>query len=142
MRARYARAGESEPDQVFLKHKALAHDFWELARLGASQGSTQTALCGRALEQVQAALQLRPNDGGLHFLRGQILLKARQLDAASEALEAACRCGVDMRQAAPLLAEIAFRKRRYADVKHHLRRPGRRQAPPALRSACTYWEGV
>jgi len=142
MRARHAGAGESAPDQMFLKHKALAHDFWELARLGASQGSTQTALCGRALEQVHAALQLRPYDGGLHFLRGQILLKARQLDAASDALEAACRCGVDISQAAPLLAEIAFRKRRYADVKYHLRRPGRRKAPPALRSASTYWDGV
>ena len=142
MRARGARAAESEPDQVFVKHKALAHDFWELARLGASQGSTQTALCDRALEQVQAALQVRPHDGGLHFLRGQILLQARQLDAASEALEAACRCGVDMRQAAPLLAEIAFRKRRYAEVKHHLRRPGRRKAPPALRSASSYWDRV
>ncbi|MBT9475063.1 hypothetical protein [Polaromonas sp.] len=142
MRARQARAGECEPDQVFLKHKALAHDFWELAQLGASQGSTQTALCGRALEQVQAALQLRPHDGGLHFLRGQIHLKARQLDAASDALEAACRCGVDMRQAAPLLAEIAFRKRRYADVKHHLKRAGRRKAAPTLRSASTYWDGV
>jgi cytochrome c-type biogenesis protein CcmH/NrfG len=99
-------------------------------------------LCGRALEQVQAALQLRPHDGGLHFLRGQIHLKARQLDAASDALEAACRCGVDMRQAAPLLAEIAFRKRRYADVKHHLKRAGRRKAAPTLRSASTYWDGV
>jgi hypothetical protein len=142
MRERYARAGESQPDQVFLKHKALAHDFWELAQLGASQGSTQTALCGRALEQVQAALQLRPHDGGLHFLRGQIHLKARQLDAASDALEAACRCGVDMRQAAPLLAEIAFRKRHYADVKYHLKRAGSRKAPATLSSASAYWDGV
>lgn len=142
MRARHARVGESKPDQLFLKHKALAHDFWELAQLGASQGSTQTALCGRALEQLQVALQLRPHDGGLHFLRGQIQLKAQQLDDASDALEMACRCGVDMRQTAPLLAEIAFRKRRYADVKYHLMRAGSRKVAPRLSSASSYWEGV
>jgi hypothetical protein len=47
-----------------------------------------------------------------------------------------------MRQAAPLLAEIAFRRRRYADVKHHLQRAGSNKATAKLRSASRYWDGV
>ena len=142
MRERYSQAGGSALDQVFLKHKALANDFWELAYLGTPHESTLVSLCGRAHEHVQAALQLRPNDGGLQFLLGRILLTKKELDAASEAFENARRCGIDVRQSAPFLAEIAFLKGCHADVKHHLTLAGNSRIQLSLKKVSTYWKGV
>jgi tetratricopeptide (TPR) repeat protein len=133
-------SGASEPS--FLQHKALAHDYWELAQLGDPQGEARISLCRRAHEHVQAALVLRPDDGGLQFFSGQILLAQLQFDAASAAFERARHCGTDARQVATMLAEIAFHRQRYGDVRRHLARAGSGIRPPALNKLSTYWSGA
>jgi polysaccharide biosynthesis protein PelE len=143
IRDRKAQAGSGAPEQkIFLLHKALAHDYWALAHLGTSGGSTLLMLCGRAKEHVQAALRHRPQDGGLQFLSGRISLIEMQLDAASDAFENAKKAGIDARQIAPFFAEIAFLRRQYADVKTHLMQAGNGRSRPRLSKASTYWEGA
>lgn len=129
----------SPAGQGFLQHKALAHNYWAFAHLGEPQGSTRLLLCARAQEHVQAALRLCPHDGGLQWLLGRILLVQLQLDGASEAFECARRSGIDARQVQPFLAEIAFLRRRYADVSGYLMQaqPGERLR---LNKASIYWE--
>jgi hypothetical protein len=139
IRDRTAQLGNCAPDQAFVQHKALAHDYWALAHLGASQGSTQLLLCGRAHEHVQAALELSPRDGGLQFLFGRILLIEMKLDSASEAFENARRSGIDQRQTKPFLAEIAFLTRQYSDVKNHLAQAGNGSGRLRLNKVSTYW---
>ena len=129
--------------QGFLQHKALAHNYWAFAHLGDPQGSARLLLCTRAREHGQAALRLCPGDvdgdGGLQWLLGRILLVQLQLDDAVEAFERARRLGIDPRQIQPFLAEIAFLRRRYADVRGHLT-----QAEPSgwlrLNKSSIYWE--
>lgn len=140
IRDRNAQLGNCAPDQAFVQHKALAHDYWALAHLGASQGSTQLLLCARAHEHVQAALQLRPQDGGLQLLFGRILLTEMKLDSASDAFENARRSGIDLRQTKPFLAEIAFLTRQYSDVKNHLAQAGNGSSRLRLNKVSTYWE--
>jgi len=123
----------------FLQHKALAHNYWAFSHLGDPQGSARLMLCTRAQEHVQAALRLRPRDGGLQWLLGRILLVQVQLDGAGEAFERARQSGIDARQLQPFLAEIAFLRRRYADVSGCLM-----QAKPVervqLNKVSIYWE--
>ncbi|MDQ3059341.1 MAG: HEAT repeat domain-containing protein [Pseudomonadota bacterium] len=135
-----APAGDAS-GQLFLQHKALAHDYWELAHLGDPHGDALVSLCRRAHEHVQAALKLRAHDGGLHFLSGRILLLQLQLDAASDAFEAAQACGTDARQVAGMLAEVAFRRQRYGDVRHHLNQAGSGARQLQLGKLSTYWAG-
>ena len=116
MREWQEQAGNDEPDHNFIRHKALAHAFWELAHLSTPAGSTLASLCGRAHEHAMAALRLRPRDAGLQFILGQVLLTLRQLGPATEAFENACRLGIDARHCAPFLAEIAFRQQRYSEI--------------------------
>ncbi|MEO5660085.1 MAG: hypothetical protein ABIQ90_09830, partial [Polaromonas sp.] len=127
---------------IFLQHKALAHDYWALAHLGASGGSTLLLLCAHAHEHAQAALQHCPQDGGLQFLLGRILLIEMQLDTASDAFENARQAGIDARQTEPFLAEVAFLRRQYSDVKNHLIRAGNGRSGLRLNKAFTYWEGA
>ena len=125
--------------QGFLQHKALAHNYWAFAHLGDPQGSARLLLCTRAREHGQAALRLCPGDGGLQWLLGRILLVQLQLDDAAEAFERAWRLGIDPRQIQPFLAEIAFLRRRYGDVRGHLTQaePGGRLR---LNKLSIYWE--
>lgn len=126
-------------DQGFLQHKALAHNYWAFAHLGDPQGSARLLLCTRAREHGQAALRLCPGDGGLQWLLGRILLVQLQLDDADEAFEQARQRGIDPRQIQPFLAEIAFLRRRYADVRGQLTqaKPGGRLR---LNKLSIYWE--
>ena len=140
IRYRNAQLGSCVPEQVFSQHKALAHDYWALAHLGAPQGSTLLLLCARAHEHVQAALQLRPRDGGLQFLLGRILLIEMKLDAATEAFEKARQSGVDRRQIEPFLAEISFLTRQYFAVNNHLAQAGSGVHRLRLDKVSTYWE--
>lgn len=130
------------PEQAFLRHKALAHDYWELAHLGDPQGEALILLCGRAHEHAQAALGLRPDDAGLHLLCGRILLVQMQFEAAGQAFERARQCGIDARQVAALLAEVAFRRQRYGDVREHLAQLDAGASPVALGRLAAYWGGV
>ncbi|MDB5777779.1 MAG: hypothetical protein JWP93_144 [Polaromonas sp.] len=125
--------------QGFLQHKALAHNYWAFAQLGDPQGSARLLLCARAREHVQAALRLCPRDGGLQWLMGRILLVQLELEGAREAFEYARQSGIDARHIQPFLAEIAFLRQRYADVRGHLMqaRPGERLQ---LNKASIYWE--
>lgn len=140
IRYRNAQLGSCVPEQVFSQHKALAHDYWALAHLGAPQGSTLLLLCARAHEHVQAALQLRPRDGGLQFLLGRILIIEMKLDAATEAFEKARQSGVDRRQIEPFLAEISFLTRQYFAVNNHLAQAGSGVHRLRLDKVATYWE--
>lgn len=123
------------------QQKALANDYWQLARMVAPRSSTQVSLLERAKEHVQEALKLDAHDGGLQFLLGRIGLEERDLQAASEAFAQAKACGVDDRQIAPMLAEIAFLRGHYGAVRQHLRAAGPGLSQSAWSNALAFWEG-
>ncbi len=141
-RKRLALLDEAPPEEAFLLHKALAHDYWEFAQLAPQRSSTQLSLCARAREQVLSALQMRPVDGGLHFLLGRILLAERWLDAASDAFDGAQKCGVALRQIAPQRAAIAFHAGRYTEIRHRLSEAGATRSQPGFDRVAAYWEGA
>ncbi|MEO5659258.1 MAG: hypothetical protein ABIQ90_05595 [Polaromonas sp.] len=141
MRKHQALPADNGSEQVFLQHKALANDYWELAHMGELHGEARISLCGRAHEHVQVALQLRPQDGCLQFLSGQILLIRMELDAASDAFDKAQKSGIDARQIALMHAEISFHRQHYAEVRHHLTQVGSGGYSLQLNMLSAYWAG-
>jgi len=123
------------------QQKALANDHWQLARLVAPRSSTQLSLLARAKEHVFEAQKLVDHDGGLQFLLGRILLEERNLQAASEAFASARAYGVDNRQIAPMLAEIAFLRGNYSAVRQHLKAAGPTLSQSGWSDALAFWEG-
>lgn len=118
IREQQAQLDQADEEARFAFHKALANDYWELARL--NSGSAAEFLNRRACEHGHAALQIRDMDGGLQFLVGRIQLEQTRLDEAREAFERAEGCGVDARVTSSYLAEIAFRQLRFTEAAHHL----------------------
>lgn len=125
-------------DLAFALHKALAHDYWELACIAASAGSATAAFRLSAREHAQSGLLLHPCDIDLQLLCGRIDLRDMRFDAAGDAFASAHRAGLAVDKTAPFLAEIAFFRRCYSDVKKHLARTAT-GGRPSLNRISAYW---
>ena len=111
-----AELSVAEPEMRYFFHKALAHDYWELASLGSPRGGSLMPLREHSRVHAHAGLKLCPQDAALQFLLGRILLHGMDLDAAGAAFEQAREAGIDARKTMPFLAEIAFLKQRFSDI--------------------------
>ena len=139
VRARKSQLDGAEPGFAFALHKALAHDYWELACLATSAGSAMTSFCMCALEHAQAGLLLQPRDIDLQLLCGRVHLRDMQLDAASKVFASTLGTGLPPGKIAPFLAEIAFFRRHYSDVKKHLARAATGGGRLLLDRISAYW---
>ncbi|MGK7346448.1 MAG: hypothetical protein ACNS63_11650 [Candidatus Nitrospinota bacterium M3_3B_026] len=119
---------------------AAAMDYWELAYLGLAQGDTLSHALGEALRHLDAAARMAPADPAIHFQAGRILLAMDREEEAKSRFKKALDLGFPPSGAAAYLAEIAFRERRFDQVKKYMRQLDtvkRRQAP--LSSVAEYW---
>ena len=91
-------------------HRHIAIAYWELVHLGLAQSEILDYYLNEAQEHAENALQLRPEDPGLHFLSGRIELRKGNLDAAERAFKCAEAMGIDDLTTRSYLEEIAFRK--------------------------------
>jgi hypothetical protein len=140
IKAGTAHLSDAEGDARALLQQRLAQDYWELAYLGLAQGEVLTHVLTAAMENINAALLHMPRAPGLHLLRGRILLRTGQLDAARAALDAAEACGLPRQAIAPHLAEVAYRQRRFSDVRDHLAElPPSARAQAPLLQLYRYW---
>jgi hypothetical protein len=130
------------PGRRYVLHKLVAHHYWELERLASSAGNTVECMRKRAREHAEAALEIHPEDGGLQYLLGHILLRGREVGAAKLAFERARDLGIDPGKTSFFLAEIAFREKRFPDVDHHLRNSRSGGQAPNLDFQTDYWRGA
>jgi hypothetical protein len=131
---------ETPPAAQLSLHKRLAQDYWELAYLGLAKGEVLTHVLTAARTHAEAALNARPDEHGLSLLLGRILLKQGKLNQARVALERALAGGLPGIAVLPQLAEVAFRERRFAQVRQHLAAidPNALGRPP-LTQVVAYW---
>lgn len=130
------------PGRRYVLHKLLAHHYWGLDRIASSGGNSAECVRTRAREHAEAALRIHPDDGGLHYLLGHILLRAREIAAARRAFEQARELGIDPGRTSFFLAEIAFREKRFPDVDRHLRNSRSGGRLPNLDFLTDYWRGA
>ncbi|MBI2779152.1 MAG: hypothetical protein HYX62_05120 [Gammaproteobacteria bacterium] len=121
-------------------HHHIAQDYWELAYLGLAEGEVLIHVLNTAREHVEAALELRTDAPGLHFLRGRILLHQGHIKGARDAFTKAQSVGLPAVEVLPYLAEVAFRERRFQDVRAALRAlDPLARTHPTLSGVADYW---
>lgn len=96
-------------------HASLAHDYWELAYLGLSQGSVLKHVLRCADQHIQATIALR-SEGLDWMLAGRIALEQERTDDAERCFIRADALGIDITQLAGYRAEIAFIRHRFAEI--------------------------
>ena len=137
--ARTSQLHAATGEHAFDLHKALAHDYRELAFLAAATGSAAASSRARAREHALSGLQLRARDIDLQLLCGRIALHDRQLDAAGDAFSAARQAGLADSKTSPFLAEIAFLRHCYAEVNEHLAHAAHSGSQLGLHRQSAYW---
>ncbi|CAM3869728.1 HEAT repeat domain-containing protein [Vreelandella rituensis] len=139
-----SRIQEMEAASVADSHghrsEALAELYWDYGYLGLAQGSTVKHLLDCALEHIDQAIACRPT-AQRWLLRGRICRKQGHYDAAQVAFDHCERLGLSDDDLAPQRAELAFLRRRFAEVSVELRRLSKDAATqPPLGSIVEYWQ--
>jgi hypothetical protein len=101
--------------------RRLAELNWELVYACLIQGELRQHMLRQARAYVDQALALSvPTGSGLVFLQGRILLELGDTDGAEQAMLRAMDLGQPKTSALPYLAEIAFGRREFAQVKQFM----------------------
>ena len=138
---RLLQALEQSPEgRQSLMHQRISNCYWELAYLGLAQGEVLRHALTRALEHLELAVRAGADEPTLHIQRGRLLMHQKRWDEAARAFSAAVERGVQSRQVAPYLAEIAFEKKDFEQVADQMARLG-----PSIRNSerlaavAAYW---
>jgi len=100
-------------------HRAIAENYWELVHSGLSAGEVATRALESAAYHAAESSALEPHVSTF-LLESRAQLRLGRVPAAERALDAALRAGAAPTSVLPLLAEIAFRTRRFDLVRHCL----------------------
>ena len=122
--------------------RRLAELHWELIYASLAQGELRKYMLSEARRFADAAVACADKpDGGLHFLRGRILLAQSEYDEAVMAIGNAVSSGLSEVSALPYLAEIAFQKRRFGYVHGIMERLSELELSGRTRAVVTLWTG-
>lgn len=126
-RRRLAAATDAD-ERSGIAHQ-LAALYWELIYQGLVQGDLLDYAVSEALRYTEAALEGNADDPALHLQHGRLLQQLQRLDEADRAYCRARSLGLPASRVVPYLAELAFARRDYAQVK-------------ALLDTMQDWEGL
>lgn len=129
--------------QRYIGLRNLAELHWELIYAGLAQGDLRRYLLDTAWEYVQKALQCQEagEDAALALLAGRILFAMGRPAAAEEAFVRSLRLGQPPASVLPYLAELAYLRRDYAEVRRLMGELRHAQLAPRLRALVDFWTG-
>lgn len=108
-------------EQRFNSLRRLAELNWELVYACLIQGELRQHILRQAGHYIDEALALRvPPGSGLVFLQGRVLLEMGDANAAEKAIVRAIDLGQPITSALPYLAEIAFHRRDFSQVREFM----------------------
>ncbi|MDP3848675.1 MAG: HEAT repeat domain-containing protein [Pseudomonas sp.] len=102
-------------DRIGQLHASLAQHYWELVYLGLAQGSVLEHMLQCARSHIEQAMNNRESADDW-LLAGRIALEQRRIDEADTAFAKAQNLGMEAAQVATYRAEVAFIRRRFADI--------------------------
>jgi hypothetical protein len=120
-------------------HTRLAFAHWELAWQGLVQGEVLGHELTKASEQARKALEFDPRSASVQLLRARIQIRRGGLAEADVALRCARVLGIPAASLRPYEAELAFRQRRYDEVRRHLSQPAAGSGNAATARMQRYW---
>jgi tetratricopeptide (TPR) repeat protein len=123
--------------------RRLAELHWELIYASLAQGELRKYMLDEANRYADAALTCANSsaDGGLHFLRGRILMAQGVHEAAVRAIDQAVCSGVSEVSALPYLAEIAFRQQNFDAVHRIMQRLAELKPSGRTSTVVNLWTG-
>ncbi len=118
--------------------RRLAELYWELVYGGLVHGDVRAHAMGETEKYLNQAMELAPDDAGLWFLKGRVLMFKRD-PAAEAALHRAVANGLEESRVLSYLGQIAFERRDYAEVRRIFGSLAEGQFSPRLKNAVKYW---
>ena len=131
-------ADSSEMQLIALRR--LAELYWELVYGGLVHGDVRDHAMSETERFLNQAMQIVPDDAGLWFLKGKLLLYKRD-NAAEAALHRAVANGLEEGRVLAYLGQLAFERRDYAEVRRVFSSLSEAQYAPRLKQAVKYWSG-
>lgn len=129
------------PELQSIAMRRLAELYWELVYGGLVHGDVRQHAIGETDRYLEQAMKLAPDDAGLWFLKGKMLLTKRD-PAAEAAFHRAVANGLEESRVLAYLAQIAFERRDYAEVRRIFGSIEESQFAARLRPAVRYWSRV
>ncbi len=139
IQAARAQLAGGEPLARLQAEKELAELHWELIYQGLVQGDLQKHAAAQARTHFDAALALAPEDASLWALGGRLAILAGQYERAAHAFQRAIDFGLPEVRTLPYLAEVAFRSRRFAEVRVLLERIEKGTHTQRMAQVIGYW---
>ncbi|MGZ8211523.1 MAG: hypothetical protein ACXWUH_13540 [Burkholderiales bacterium] len=126
------------PEMQLISLRRLAELYWELVYGGLVHGDVRDHAMSQTDRYLVQAMQIAPDDAGLWFLKGRMLLFKRH-PAAEAALHRAVANGLEESRVLAYLGQIAFERRDYGEVRRIFSSLSESQFAPRLKQAVKYW---
>jgi polysaccharide biosynthesis protein PelE len=111
--------------------RRIAEHYWELVYTGLAQGDLGEFAIDEGVRYADQAIGLAPNESGLWILKGRLHNARGNIEGARTAYAEAARLGTPADRIAPYLAEIAYERGDYAEVRRQMQRLGATPMPAA-----------
>jgi hypothetical protein len=122
--------------------KRLGELYWELVYQGLAQSDVMRFALGESLHYTNEALQINPADGDLWVLLGKVQQRSGQGEAAAAALCRAGELGIQDGRVLSYLAELAYSRRDFAEVRRLLRQANTTDAAQVIQPVAHFWCGA
>lgn len=126
------------PEMRLIALRRLAELYWELVYGGLVHGDVRQHALEETARYLDQAMQLAPEDAGLWFLRGKVLLFGHD-SAAEAAFHRAVANGLDESRVLAYLGQIAYERRDYDEVRRIFSALAEGAYSPRLKGAVRYW---
>jgi len=127
------------PSERYLVNKDLAMLYNELIYSYLVQGDVYRHAQQQADQYAEQALAEVPDDAALWRLRGRLAMDRGDIATGETMLEQAIEHGFDRSRLLPYLAELAYLRRDYSEVKRLLSEIPKGVALPMLKPALQFW---
>lgn len=135
---RHKRGSPLSDDESFRIDKTLAELYSELVYARLVEGDIYRNALEEAACHAASALRTRPGDAALWRLRGRLAFEMGRFDEAETMLAKAIDCGFPRKRILPYLAELAYLRGDYAEVRSLLNEM-KATPPPLLDAVVAYW---
>ncbi len=119
--------------------RQLADLYWELIYQGLVQGDLREHAVAQARRHLDQALSLDPEDAGLWALCGRLAAMQGGYDEAQRDFERSLRLGQPESRVLPYLAEVAFRRRAFDEVRELAHKLGAASPTQRISQVVKYW---
>lgn len=119
----------------------LAALHWEAAYQDLAEGELSRRHLEKALQALEAALDLRSDDASLPLLRGRVLARLGLHSAATQAYSTLGKFHLPGRRIRSYQAELAFLARDFSSVRQHLAALNPKEVGLAMSKVLHFWSG-